>query len=300
MTAGCGGVGFACTTPEDECNSGADCPAGYCVLSGTHRICATGSCAIGRPFLVAGDDRLAPAVKRRDWARAPLGIFDDVCDRMQRNRLTEHYREVARMEHASVAAFARLALQLMSLGAPPELLQQSIVAQGDELEHAKIAFGLACELSGGTVGPGALAINGALDESSIEEIAFTAVVEGCVGETVAAVEAAEASARASNPVLGALLARIARDETRHAQLAYRVVMWLLEMGGEGVRRAVERGFHAAIERPAVPRGTKPEDASCGALDDELAAEVRAQAVRHIIAPAAARLGFDVALCARAA
>ena len=300
-TAGCGGLAFACTTPRDECHSGSDCAAGYCVLaSDGHRVCASPNCVIGRPFLVAGTDRLAPSEQRCDWAAAGAGFFDTVRDREQRERLFEHYRQVALMEHASVAAFARLSLQLMSLGAPSELVRLSIQAQGDELEHARLAFGLANELSPIPLGPGALSIEGALDETSIEHIAFTAVIEGCVGETVAAAEATEASARAANPGLRALFERIARDETRHAELSYRVVSWLLEVGGASVRRAVARGFQAAIECSPAARRTKQEDANFGALDAALADEVRTQALRQIVTPAAAHLGFGVAVLARAA
>ena len=43
----------------------------------------------------------------------------------------------AEEEHASVASFARHTLQLMSFGAPSELLKESQRASVDEIKHAK-------------------------------------------------------------------------------------------------------------------------------------------------------------------
>ena len=46
-------------------------------------------------------------------------------------------------EHASVASFARHAIQLMTLGAPSSLLMGSQIAALDEIRHAKMSYGLA-------------------------------------------------------------------------------------------------------------------------------------------------------------
>src|SRR5436190_13763000 len=73
----------------------------------------------------------------------------------------------------------------------------------------------------------------------------TVVREGCIGETVAALEAREALARASDPAVRAVLARIARDEARHAELAWRTVAWALSIGDERVRAAVAAAFRDA-------------------------------------------------------
>ncbi len=265
-----------------------------------HRQCATMGCAIGRPFLVGNEDRLASPRARGDWALNCAAIFDAVSEPAQRERLSEYYQQVALMEHASVAAFARLTMQLMSLGAPAELVELAVAAQRDETAHARLAFGLASELAGVKMGPGALSIEGAFADSSPAHMAFTAVVEGCVGETIAALEAAELSTRVTQPELRALLEQIARDESEHARLAYQVVAWLLEVGGAEVKQAVEQGFQAALDRSTVPRRIKPEDANFGALDNELAAEVRHHAVRQIVVPAAAALGVRCSPLAQAA
>ncbi len=298
---GCGGVAFACTTPRDECQTGSQCSTGYCSLAPDgHRTCVTAGCAIGRPFLVAGEDRLAPIVRRSDWAKTRYGIFDEVRSSDQRERLSKYYAQVGLMEHAAVAAFARLAMQLMSLGAPSELVELAIQAQRDEIGHARLAFGLATELASVPVGPGALLIEGSLDNVNLEHIAYTTVVEGCVGETIAALEAAELKERASTPTLRGLLDQIALDESRHAHLAWKVVVWLLKVGGASTRHAVSRGFHDALLRTRSERDTCFDDTPYGALDNDLADEVQLYALREIIAPAAASLGIELLEFNRAA
>jgi len=180
------------------------------------------------------------------------------------------------------------------------LVELAIQAQRDEVGHARLAFGLASELAGTPVGPGALSIDGSLDNVSLEHVAHTTVVEGCVGETIAALEAAELKERAVNSELGNVFEQIAGDEAMHAQLAWRVVAWLLEVGGTPVRAAVHRGFHDALLRPRIARRAAPEDSPYGALDDELAGEVRNQVLNEIIAPVANSLGIEILEFNRAA
>jgi hypothetical protein len=87
------------------------------------------------------------------------------------------------MEHASIAANARFALELLSLGAPPELVEETYQAMADETVHARDACALASAYAGHAVGPGALDISQALAAGSPIDIVRTAILEGCIGET---------------------------------------------------------------------------------------------------------------------
>jgi hypothetical protein len=87
------------------------------------------------------------------------------------------------MEHASIAAFARFALQLLAVGAPPDLVHGAQIAMGDEADHARLAFRLASAYAVRAVGPSALDIFGALDGFCIEQLVATLLREGCIGET---------------------------------------------------------------------------------------------------------------------
>lgn len=69
--------------------------------------------------------------------------------------------------------------------------------------------------------------------------------EGCIGETVAALDALRDAESTSDPLIESALRQIARDEQNHAELAYRFMAWGLtqvsaELRAELVREAEER------------------------------------------------------------
>lgn len=103
------------------------------------------------------------------------------------------------MEHASVAAFARFTLELLALGAPASLVDAASSAMADEVRHARSCFGLATYYSGAVVGPGPLPVGGALTDVELLHTVELAVLEGCIGETSAALEAAWAADAATEP-----------------------------------------------------------------------------------------------------
>ena len=101
-----------------------------------------------------------------------------------------------------------------------------------------MCFGLASAYAGHTVAPGALDIEGSLAASSLSEIVDLVIVEGCFGETSAALEALEATEAASDPVIESAYAQIAVDEQRHAELAFRFLRWALQRDPEAVSARV--------------------------------------------------------------
>jgi hypothetical protein len=247
---------FTCQTPRDTCMIDADCPAStqpYTRAScapAEERTCATvpgtgGSC--GRPFLVAGEARLAPACDTPGGWTRPSALDATALSVNERRQLAEHWTEMGRMEHASVAAFARFTLDLLSLGAPAELVVASQRALSDEIEHARLCFGLASAYAGRSVGPGALAMDGALDERSFETIVTTAIREACVGETLAALEAEAELAEASDPEVRRVLERIAADEARHAELGFRFLRWALDRAAPALRARFVAELRTAVE-----------------------------------------------------
>ncbi|MCU0680936.1 MAG: ferritin-like domain-containing protein [Polyangiaceae bacterium] len=201
----------------------------------------------GRPFVVEGVGRLALLSERRDWA-SEIGPFAGRgLDEAERRAVAAHWAQAGLMEHASVAAFARFALQLLALGAPADLVVEAQVAMGDEIEHARLCFGLAEALGARPIGPGPLPIGGALEGCDLASALAMAVVEGCVGETLAAFEAAEAREFAEDPEVRRVLERVRDDETRHAQLAWRFVRWALLRGGEDARQAASSAFRSVLD-----------------------------------------------------
>jgi len=291
---GCGGMAYACQAPGDECAGNADCGVGmYCTLSAGRRACTGAACVIGRPFLVSGEVRVAPLVSSEAWSEPAPKACDRLSTREQA-ALSDYWAAAGQLEHASVAAFARFALQLLSVGAPAELLELTSRAMSDEIRHARLCFGLAERYGGVARGPGALAVEGSLDSSSLPEILELTILEGCIGETVAALEASEAACYATDPAVREALQRIAGDEARHAELAWRFVQWALTRSGVELGSVVERTFAAALTE--APSGAEPALSAAesrllehGLVPPALRARIRAHALRAIVGPCAAAL-----------
>lgn len=180
----------------------------------------------GRPFLVHGQARLAGTAEGDGWIAA-IDVEVGALSERERSALSEHYTKWALAEHASVASFARFTLQLMALGAPADLVQRAIAAADDEVRHARFGFALASRVAGHPITPTQLAVDDALGTVTLEQTLRLAVVEGMIGETIAALEAHVAADVAGVPGLPGLLKEIANDESRHAELAYAFAAWAL-------------------------------------------------------------------------
>ena len=290
----CAGPGaFSCQSLDDACLSTNECTGpqsgASCVEQGSGagmaRTCVEEACAGGRPFLVDEVVRVAGVTGRRDWQAsgyAPrVGSLDDV----SRGLLADHWIRVARMEHASVAAFARFAMELLALGAPADLLVACSKAMADETEHARMAFALASAYAAKGLGPAALDVSGALRNPDARSVFATLVREGCVGETIAAVEATLAHAQATDPAVKGALAKIAADETSHAELAFRAARWLFESGDTAFREWAGREVTRAVsERRAVPRGVGRGFPEHGLLDGREQHALASQALTSLVEP----------------
>jgi hypothetical protein len=240
--------------------------------------------------LVEGHARVAPAIEREDWGCASAIASLDVDTR---KRLAEYWTEIGRFEHASVASFARFGMHLLRLGAPPRLLRETAEAMTDEIEHARLAFGLASAYARTPIGPGALDVRGSiaaeLDRYAIVE---ALIDEACVGETLAAIEAQEAAAHAADPAVAEVLERIASDELRHAQLGWRSLRFMLDVGDERLRCFALARLDAALREvlaSTIADGIPTSLREHGLLDDELRTHVRRRAVVELIGPCVAAL-----------
>ena len=79
---------------------------------------------------------------------------------------------------------------------------------------------------------------------SLEAVALENAVVGCVVETYAAVVAEWQAEHATDRAIGTTMETVARDEARHATLAWRVHEWLLE---QLPREASDRVQNAMIK-----------------------------------------------------
>jgi len=250
----------------------------------------------GRPYLVDEVARTAPFARGGNdgaWSatKALAPRVDDLEPEL-RALLAAAWTRDALFEHASVASFGRFALELLAAGAPAELVEEAHRAALDEARHARLCFSLASAYAGETIAPGAFPFEGRVEVvSDLASIAARAVKEGCIGETIAAVVAAEELAAAEDPAVRSVLALIAEEEARHAELAWRTVAWAVRAGGAGVRAAVEEVF-AGIGRGDVQAFDSGHDARLaahGRLGDAARSEAAARAIEEVVRPAARAL-----------
>jgi hypothetical protein len=91
----------------------------------------------------------------------------------------------------------------------------------------------------------------------LEAFAIENAVEGCVRECYGALIATHQAARARDVEVARASARIARDETRHAALAWRIARWVAPQLDRAARARVARAARGAVaalrcEAAAIP------------------------------------------------
>lgn len=287
---------FACQLPSDDCTT--RCPTGQqCKVNvdadPISRTCSSqlgtgGTC--GRPFLVAGTERLAAPAARGDWQGGERAVPElSALTATERLALATHWQAAALMEHASIAAFARFTLELLALGAPASLVAEATAATRDEQRHATTCFTLASTFAGSPLGPGPLPVRDCLASVELESVAVTTFLEGCIGETIAAVEARELALTAADPMLRQTLACITEDEARHALLAWSFLRFALERGGRRLAARIADAWHAETERrvehpPAAAVLSPERELALGLPSPDFRKEVRRRVLHEIVKP----------------
>lgn len=227
-------------------------------------------CPGGRPLRDDRGEVALPAMERAgrgeaaDWSAWPVEV-DVALPATERARRASAWAREGAYEHSSVASFAALALDLLALGAPAELVAGAHRAALDEIEHARACFAIASAWAGEPIGPGPLPVAPRASRS-LAGLARSSFVEGCLGESVAAATLA-ARADGEPAAIGAILRRMAEDEERHAALAFSVVAWAVARGGEPIARIV-------AEESARASGAADRD------------PLRARVVAEVVAPCA--------------
>ena len=160
----------------------------------------------GRPFR---GGRLAGAGRSYSWWSSPR-VRDKGLPKMSKEEIERarvFWRRYGLSEHASVTAFAEIALKLMGVGAPASLVDDCLAAAREEVTHAQLSFdiveafgvglvddsGGGCDggCDGGCGGGGGVGkldlTNGRQNENSFQEeglleLVSDALVDGCFKE----------------------------------------------------------------------------------------------------------------------
>jgi hypothetical protein len=227
----------------------------------------------GRLLRLRGKATLPEVARGGGWHDGAVPRTDHL-EPAERRVLADAWHTAARMEHASVPAFSQLALHLAALGAPAELIERSHRAALDEIKHARRCFAIARAYGGETWTAGPIAGLGRGDGRAIDlvRLAVGSLVDGCVNEGIAADVAGNGARAAADPVVRDALAMIAGDEESHAELAWAVLAWCLDAGGEPVRAAVAARA-ARLDAELAPRapdfpGIAPERLAAHGLFDQ--------------------------------
>ena len=204
--------------------------------------------------------------------------------------LADQWRENGKTEHASVAAFARLTLDLMALGAPPPLLAAANQDALDEIRHTELCFSIANALDGRDMSPGPfpeaqrVATLPRSRSLALAKLAVDSLIDGAHHEGVSARIIASLGQRCEVAPIRAALKEIAADEGRHAAHGWAVVAWCLSEGGPGVGQAL---LGAIQKLPAQMHSDLPENAADGGWErwgihgHSLEAEEYAAALAHV-------------------
>lgn len=166
-------------------------------------------------------------------------------------RTTDLFAEMARLEAASVPAFRLLARDLVRLRAPKKLVRAARRSARDEQRHARAMRAIARRRGEARL---PVEIVSKQAERSLEDITIENAVEGCVRETWGALLAHHQATRAPDAVLRSTMKRIARDETEHAALSWRILAWAtprLDRSARARVRAAMRVTVSELHRAAI-------------------------------------------------
>jgi hypothetical protein len=203
--------------------------------------------------------------------------------------LASAWLDDARAELASVQSFLRLAAELNALGAPTELRNAALAAALDERHHALAAFAMASRWAQSPFAVAPLDAQPRFDrpsESALAQLAIEAWQDGCVGEGTAAFCARRGLEHVRDEQARNVLALIAPDEERHAELSWHILEWCSTAGGSKVRDGIVERAHVASSAQ-VPAG---EDADWLAWNGRLTTAERNSARAQIEKHAKTRLG----------
>lgn len=239
----------------------------------------------------------ASLATRDDWR---LGLLDELASPMSNGEelpaalvhaLARAWADTALSAHAAIGAYARFTLQLMSLGAPPRLINGAAQAMQDEVAHAQACFSLARRYAGRDVGPGPLPGMPNLRDTDLTSIVLSAVQRGCIQEAVSALSAREALEHCQDAATREVLISRQELKAQQAQLAWRFVAWALrgvrQSGGRELVDHVRVTFVTALEGRSEPHSPTERDRLLlrhGVLSRAMSAALRQRVLRDVVFP----------------
>ena len=244
----------------------------------------------------------AEILRRRGGPVAPMPAEDGVIDGMDatlRRKVGETWVRRAHEELKAAMSFTLLTRELLTVGAPPDVLARVARAVGDEVRHAEILRALGSRYLGAEArGPPGMSVEpSALGDHPRLLASLHAVTLCCVSETIASVFIEASHEAAVSPSVRASLGIVLADEVEHGRAGWAYLSSLRD----------DRAVMAAVQGAMVPMVRKalacwldfeaitlPDGApEHGLLSND---EVRAcviTALRDLVLPGLSQVGLDV-------
>lgn len=189
-----------------------------------------------------------------DWNHWPLEHTQGatrVPSREWNTEVAEYYRKVGLAEHASVASFSRVVLELMENAAPAWLLDRTMLAAREEIHHAQMAFAVARSWSQESFH--VTGMDGLIEgqkSGGLVELARRTVAEACAGETPAFLKVAVAKHFVQDMQISEYLNKVLVEEKLHASLAWATVAWAVSAARRDEQRLVKLAVHQVLAETA--------------------------------------------------
>lgn len=205
----------------------------------------------GRPFRIKGTPVVSKVSNSSKWIGRDIKICVDL-DLESRRALEAVWLDSASKEHASVPAFSKLSLQLIAIGAPPELIAKVFTAASQEVTHAKLCFSVAASVSGRPWSPNAMpqVLEVKSGSESLERLILECFVDGCLMEALSAAHARASSELAEEADVKHVFSVIAKDESFHAELSWEILKFLLTKDSSVSQRVILSEFRLIKSRSA--------------------------------------------------
>jgi hypothetical protein len=169
---------------------------------------------------------------RRPRERTPVSVLEH-----PPRSAGEHFEHAADCETRAVYAFRQLVLDLEQLQAPSPLIRAARRAVADEARHARSSLALARSFGAAGSPRSRRSLRPTRRKVSAFELALENATVGCVGETLGTWLQVFQARAAQQARVRATARAIAKDEARHAALAFRLFDWLeLRLGPEERKR----------------------------------------------------------------
>ncbi len=145
-----------------------------------------------------------------------------------RQFIIEYWLESSISEHTSIASFNKHSLELISIGAPSNLLIRCNQAAIDEIVHAVLCMSVVSSVSGKKLSDPVTSVANLLPtEPTPKDIMLSVLYDGCINETLAAFSAKVVSRYTKEPNIKKIIEKIDMEEMNHALLAFDTLDWII-------------------------------------------------------------------------